>query len=99
MDGFTDGRTGDNISYSMKDIGLGAFSVFFTQSPSFLAHQKTMQQSKGKSNAQTLFHLDEIPSANHIRDRLIRSHRKNSFPATMRSWKVCARLATWKAGA
>jgi len=70
MDGFPDCRTGGNTSYSMKDIGLGAFSVFFTQSPSFLAQQKTLQQSKGKSNAQSLFHLDEIPSDNHIRDML-----------------------------
>jgi hypothetical protein len=46
--GFPDGRTGDNCSYSMEDIGLGAFSVFFTQCPSFLAHQKTMQQAKGR---------------------------------------------------
>jgi hypothetical protein len=67
---FPDCRTGDNLHYSMQDIGLGAFSVFFTQSPSFLAHQKTMQQAKGQSNAQTLFHLEEVPSDNHIRDTL-----------------------------
>ncbi len=30
-----DERTG-NITYSMADAGLGAFSVFFTQTPSFL---------------------------------------------------------------
>ena len=65
-----DQRTGDNTKYSMQDIGLGAFSVFFTQCPSFLTHQKTMQHAKGQSNAQSLFHLDQIPSDNHIRQTL-----------------------------
>ena len=70
LGGFPDRRTGDNTSYAMEDIGLGAFSVFFTQCPSFLAHQKTLQQAKGQSNAQNLFHLEQIPSDNHIRQTL-----------------------------
>jgi len=37
-----DYRIGSNISYSMLDAALSAFSVFFTQSPSFLAHQNQM---------------------------------------------------------
>ena len=45
LGGLPDRRTGDNTSYSMEDIGLGAFSVFFTQCPSFLARQKTMQHA------------------------------------------------------
>ena len=65
-----DRRTGDNCQYTLEDIGLAAFSVFFTQSPSFLAHQKTMEQSKGRSNAQTLFQVGQIPSDNHIRETL-----------------------------
>jgi hypothetical protein len=68
--GFADKRTGDNTQYSMETIGLSAFSVFFTQSPSFLAHQKTMEQNKGQSNAQTLFQVEKTPSDNHIRDML-----------------------------
>jgi len=68
--GFPDRRTGDNLSYAMEDISGAAFSVFFTQCPSFLAHQKTMQQAKGQSNAQSLFHRQEIPSDNHIRQTL-----------------------------
>ena len=67
---FPDRRTGDNTKYSLQDIGLGAFSVFFTQCPSFLAHQKTMEKAKGQSNAQSLFHLEQIPSDNHIRQSL-----------------------------
>lgn len=54
------GRTGKNLSYKMEDIGMSAFSVFFTQSPSFLAHQTTMQQVRGKNNAQSLFQIEKI---------------------------------------
>jgi len=34
-----DRRRGTNTSYAMEDFALSAFAVFFTQSPSFLAHQ------------------------------------------------------------
>ena len=36
-EGFPDKRTGTNGHYRMGDIGMAAFSLFFTQSPSFLA--------------------------------------------------------------
>jgi hypothetical protein len=65
---FPDKRTGTNLTYSIEDAAIGAFSVFFTQSPSFLAFQKTMEQNRGKSNAQTLFGMHRIPCDNHIRD-------------------------------
>lgn len=67
---FPDKRTGQNTRYSLEDAALGAFSVFFTQSRSFLSFQNSMQKAKGKSNAQTLFAMDKIPSDNHIRDLL-----------------------------
>ncbi|MBT8369903.1 MAG: hypothetical protein KJO34_03005 [Deltaproteobacteria bacterium] len=56
---FPDKRTGKNTRYSLEDAALGAFSVFFTQSPSFLSFQNSMQKAKGKSNAQTLFAMDK----------------------------------------
>ena len=65
-----DARTGDNTHYRMEDIGGSAFSIFFTQSPSFLAFQRTMQQAKGQSNVQSLFEVEHIPSDNHIRQTL-----------------------------
>jgi len=65
---FPDKRTGQNLTYSIEDVGLGAFSVFFTQSPSFLSFQKSMQKNKGISNAQSLFEIQKIPCDNHIRD-------------------------------
>lgn len=67
---FPDKRTGTNLTYSMEDIGLAAFSVFFTQSPSFLAYQSAMDKARGQSNAQTLFGMTEIPTDNHIRNML-----------------------------
>lgn len=67
---FPDPRTGDNTKYSMADIALGAFSIFFTQCPSFLARQRDMQRAKGQSNAQSLFDIKQIPCDNHIRDTL-----------------------------
>jgi hypothetical protein len=80
LDGLPDGRTGDNCQYRMGDIGAGAFSVFFTQAPSFLAHQKTMEQTKGQSNAQSLFQIQQIPSDNHIRQTLDPVPPEKLFP-------------------
>jgi hypothetical protein len=67
---FSDVRTGANTRYEMVDAGMGAFSVFFTQSPSFLAHQEDMKRRKGHCNAESLFGLDRIPSDNQIRSLL-----------------------------
>lgn len=67
---FPDCRKGSNISKSLKDASLGAFSIFFTQSPSFLSYQKSMQELRGENNASNLFGVEEILSENHIRDLL-----------------------------
>ena len=77
---FPDKRTGSNTRYRMEDVALAAFSVFFTQSPSFLAHQRAMSDSQGLSNAQTLFGMTQIPSDNHIRDLLDHVHPSHVFP-------------------
>ena len=77
---FPDKRTGNNTRYSIEDAALGAFSVFFTQSPSFLAFQDAMQKAKGKSNAQTLFEMQQIPCDNHIRNLLDVVHPSCVFP-------------------
>ena len=65
-----DPRTGPHRIYEMADVALGAFSVFYMQSPSFLAHQKDMQSTKGRNNAQSLFGVDEVPSDPQIRNLL-----------------------------
>jgi hypothetical protein len=59
-----------NRRYSMKDAALGAFALFFSQSPSFLAYQQAMQQVQRRNNAQSLFGVQEIPSDNQIRNLL-----------------------------
>lgn len=66
---FADKRIGD-VTYSMADAALGAFSVFFTQSPSFLDFQRTLQVTKGCNNALTLFGIQQIPCDNQIRNLL-----------------------------
>src|SRR3990172_3191663 len=70
MQNFPDNRTGKNTQYDIMDAASGAFSVFFTQCPSFLSHQKLMRQRYGLSNAKTLFGMQDIPSDNHIRNLL-----------------------------
>lgn len=70
IEALPDTRNGLNKQYRIADAALSAFSVFFTQSPSFLAHQKKMQDTKGKNNAQSLFHVESIPSDNQIRNLL-----------------------------
>lgn len=65
-----DCRKGKNTQYAINDAALGAFAVFFTQSPSFLAYQRTMRQAKGRSHANSLFGMGEIPCDHQIRTRL-----------------------------
>lgn len=65
-----DGRTGNNTSYDLADAGVGAFSVFFTQSASFLAHQRALKLTHGRCNAERLFGLRQLPSDNQIRNLL-----------------------------
>lgn len=78
--GLPNPRQGKNTRYSMEDFATSALSVFFTQSPSFLAYQKTMQQNKGRSNAQSLFEMEEIPCENQIRETLDHVAPEEIFP-------------------
>ena len=65
--GLPDPRTGTNGQYAMKDAVLSAFSIFFTQSPSFLGFQRDMERKKGKNNASSLFGVFKIPTDAEIR--------------------------------
>ena len=65
-----DKRTGSNIRYEMADFGLSAFSLFFMQSPSFLAHQRALSRARERSNCETLFAMSRIPTDNQIRAML-----------------------------
>ena len=64
----------------MQDAAMSAFSVFFTQNPSFLDYQTRMQKKFGKNNAQSVFGVHKIPSANQIRNLLDPVAPENVFP-------------------
>jgi hypothetical protein len=81
-DHFTDLRgQSPNLKYSIVDIALAAFSVFFTQSPSFLDFQKQLERRHGSSNAQTLFGIEKIPTDNQIRNVLDHTAANTLFPS------------------
>ncbi len=50
----------------MEDAALSAFSVFFTQSPSFLDYQLRMQMRYNWTNAQSVFGVPQIPSTSQM---------------------------------
>ena len=80
---FPDERTADNVVYSMADAAMGAFSVFFTQSPSFLDFQRSLEVTAGCNNAHSLLGIAQIPSDNHIRNLLDPVSGRNEAPATL----------------
>jgi hypothetical protein len=65
-----DHRKGSNTQYSIQEAALGAFGIFFMQSPSFLDYQRHLQQTKGHHNACTLFGVAQIPCDNQVRNLL-----------------------------
>jgi hypothetical protein len=77
---FPDKRRGD-VTYSMADIGLSAFSLFFMQSESFLAHQRALEAGRKMSNCQCLFGMTAVPTDNHIRAMLDPVHPSHLQPA------------------
>ena len=97
---FKDNRKGSNKSYTMKELGMAAYSVFHMQSPSFLAHQQNMNRRKGKHNGETLFGFSKIPSDNHIRQCLDHVDPETLSPffdaiphdINMEEWSIDGRL-------
>jgi len=77
---FPDKRLGD-VRYSMADIGLSAFSLFFMQSESFLAYQRELEAGRKTSNCHSLFGMTAIPTDNHIRSMLDPVHPAHLQPA------------------
>src|ERR1700682_784561 len=64
---FPDRRKGAGGNIAATDFGLSAFAMFFMQSASFLAYQRTMEKGHGRSNCRTLFGIGRIPSDLHPR--------------------------------
>src|ERR1700693_1133831 len=67
---FPDSRKGRGGNIAMADFGLSAFAMFFMQSASFLSFQRALEKGQGRSNCQSLFGIEKIPSDNYIRDML-----------------------------
>jgi len=63
-------KPNNNTRYQIADAILAAFSVFFMQSSSFLAHQRLLQQKNGRNNATSLFGIERLPSDQQIRNLL-----------------------------
>jgi hypothetical protein len=92
-------RQGNNTTYAIRDAALGAFAVFFTQSPSFLAHQRRMQETKGRSNAQTLFGIEQTPTDPQIRnllDPVCPTHLYPLFPHILARLDRAGALASFR---
>jgi hypothetical protein len=70
LEGVPEHRRGRNIQYEIADAGLAAFSVFFMQSPSFLAYQRHMEEQYARNNARGLFGVETIPSDGQMRSLL-----------------------------
>ena len=63
-----DGRKrGNNTKYSLFDAACSAFTVFFTQCGSFLAFQRNLERTTGRSNVQSLFGVHHVPTDAQIR--------------------------------
>ncbi len=63
-------KPGNNTKYSMHDAACSAFSVFFTQCPSFLAFQRNLVLTTGRNNVQSLFGVHDVPTDVQIRNLL-----------------------------
>ena len=61
---------GSNRKHSLFDAACSAFSVFFTQSPSFLAFQRNLTRTTGRNNVQSLFGVQDVPTDVLIRNIL-----------------------------
>lgn len=60
--GFPDKRRrGGDVTYSMADVGISAFSLFFMQSESFLAYQRGLEEGRKTSNCVSLFGMTATP--------------------------------------
>jgi len=59
-----------NTRYTIQNAALGAFGIFFMQSPSFLEYQRQLYHRQGRDNAQTLFGVEPIPCDNQVRNLL-----------------------------
>jgi len=63
-----DTRDQERITYSLSDIYLSAFALFYLQDPSLLEFQRRFREQKQQSNLSTLFGVETIPSDTQLRE-------------------------------
>ena len=63
-------RRGCNQQFSVADAASCALAPCFLQAPSFLAFQRRRQDEEARSNCQSLFGIERIPTDTCIRDLL-----------------------------
>ncbi|VEP13003.1 conserved hypothetical protein [Hyella patelloides LEGE 07179] len=80
-------KQGNNKKYEISDGVLSAFSIFLTQSPSFLEHQRLMEKMKQKNNADSLFKVSKIPCDNQIRNLLDPVPAQTVYPVYQKIFK------------
>ena len=91
-------KQGPNTRYAIRGAALGAFGIFFTQSPSFLEYQRHLQQAQGQNNAYTLSVLSNSPVTIRYATCLILCSRVSSMGYTLRSLSVLHTRAHWPTG-
>ena len=71
LEALPDNRKPSNATtYRVLDAVLSAYSVFFTQSPSFRAHEKDSKRVRGQRNLDNLFGAYKTPSTNQTKNIL-----------------------------
>ena len=63
-------KPSNGTKYAVLDAVLSAYSVFFMQSPSFLAHEQDRKRAHGKNNLENLFGVHQTPTTNQIKNIL-----------------------------
>ena len=76
---FPDAR-GDDVTFSMVDAGMSAFSLFFMQSESFLAHQRALEDERQANNCRELLGIKKIPTDATVRSLLDPGFTMSGFP-------------------
>ena len=65
-----DARDSQRVTYPMRDAALSMFACFFFQDPSLLAFQRRLEKASDRSNLQTMFGVEAVPSDTQIREML-----------------------------
>lgn len=66
----SDQRHPSRINYPLADTLLSGYAMMFFQQPSLLQFQRQMQRHQGRSNLQTLFGVEQVPSDSQMREIL-----------------------------